>query len=214
MKQVAIYGAGGFGREVAWLMDSCNQKGDHYEVLCFIDDEPSLHGRVLNGIQVMGLHEAKEKYPSINLIRGIGNIQASVEITRKAKHSGLNFLTVIHPSTECSRYVSFGEGTVVCSGNVFTTNIIVGDYVQVNLSCTVGHDVTLGDYTTIAPGVHISGYVHIGKRVYIGTGAVIVNGTENDPITIGDDVIIGAGSCVTKSIQNNSKVVGVPARSI
>jgi len=212
--QTAIYGAGGFGREVAWLLDFCNQRRDRYEILCFIDDDPALHGKILNGIRVMGFNEAREEYPSIHLVRGIGSVRASVEAIRKAKYAGLNFLTVIHPNTECSQYVTFGKGTVVCSGNIFTTNVIVGDYVQVNLNCTIGHDVRLGDYTTIAPGVHISGYVHVGKRVYIGTGAVIVNGAEEKPLTIGDDVIIGAGSCVTKSIQNNSKVVGIPARPI
>ena len=62
--------------------------------------------------------------------------------------------------------------------------------------------------------MHISGYVHVGKRVYIGTGAVIVNGTEESPVIIGDDVTIGAGACVTKSIPSNSNVVGVPAKPI
>ncbi|HOS28517.1 MAG: acetyltransferase [Smithellaceae bacterium] len=214
MIRVGIYGAGGFGKEVAWLLDSCNQRGRHYEILCFIDDNPSLHGKILNGIRVMGFDEARQKYPSIHLVRGTGSVRASVEVIKKSQNAGLDFLTVIHPNTEYSKYVTFGKGTVVCSGSIFTTNVTVGDYVQVNLNCTIGHDVRLGDYTTIAPGVHISGYVHVGKRVYIGTGAVIVNGTEESPVIIGDDVTIGAGACVTKSIPSNSKVVGVPAKPI
>jgi len=214
LTQIAIYGAGGFGREVAWLIGSCNQKENHYEIVYFIDDDTSLHGKILNGIRVVGFDEARKTYPSIRLVRGLGSISASEKIVKKAESVGLHFLTIIHPSSEFSPYVTIGEGTVICTGNILTTNITIGKYVQINLDCTIGHDVILEDYTTIAPGVHISGYVHIGKRVYIGTGAVIINGTEDAPIIIGDDVVIGAGACVTKSIQSNTKVVGVPARSI
>ena len=214
LKQLAIYGAGGFGREVAWLIESCNRKKTKYEIVCFIDDDISLHGKVLNGIRVLGLDEAKKEYPSIHLVRGLGGINASTSIVRKAESLGLHFSTIIHPNTECSSYVTIEKGAVICAGNILTTNITIGKYVQINLDCTIGHDVVLGDYSTLAPGVHISGYVHVGKNVYIGTGAVIINGTEDDPIVIGDDVIIGAGACVTKSTQSKTKVVGVPAKSI
>jgi serine acetyltransferase len=103
---------------------------------------------------------------------------------------------------------------VICAGNILTTNIVLGQHVQLNLDCTVGHDVVMGDYTSLAPGVHISGCVHLGNRVYIGTGAVIINGTQDDPIVIGDDVVIGAGACVTKSVADGLTVVGVPARPL
>jgi serine acetyltransferase len=72
----------------------------------------------------------------------------------------------------------------------------------------------MGDYTTLAPGVHVSGWVHIGKRVYVGTGAVIINGTEKVPLTIGDDTIIGAGAVVKEVIPSSVTAVGVPARVI
>ena len=72
----------------------------------------------------------------------------------------------------------------------------------------------VGDYTTLAPGVHISGRVHLGQRVYVGTGAVIINGTPDNPIVIDDDVTIGAGACVTKSVPAGQTVVGVPARPL
>jgi acetyltransferase-like isoleucine patch superfamily enzyme len=74
--------------------------------------------------------------------------------------------------------------------------------------------VVLGDFTTLSPGVHISGWVHVGARVYIGTGAVIINGTAESPLRIGDGAIIGAGACVTKSVESLTTVVGIPARPL
>ena len=105
-------------------------------------------------------------------------------------------------------------GTVICAGTILTTNIRLEAHVQINLDCTVGHDVIMGEFTTMAPGVHVSGWVHFGKRVYVGTGAVIINGTEECPFTIGEDVIIGAGACVTRSIPAGLTVAGIPAKAL
>ena len=55
---VIIYGASGFGREAAWLAESCGK-----EVMCFIDDDPTKHGQKLNGLPILGLLEAKGRFP-------------------------------------------------------------------------------------------------------------------------------------------------------
>jgi len=108
----------------------------------------------------------------------------------------------------CDAYVQYIKTLCI------TTNITIGRQVHINIDCTLGHDVSIGDFTTLAPGVHVSGYVHIGSRVYIGTGAVFVHGTESEPLIIGDCVTVGAGACVTSSIEVGQTVVGVPARPI
>lgn len=51
--------------------------------------------------------------------------------------------------------------------------------------------------------------IEIGKNVWIGANVTIVAG-----VTIGDNVIIGAGSIVTKDIEKNIIVAGVPAKKI
>jgi sugar O-acyltransferase (sialic acid O-acetyltransferase NeuD family) len=132
----------------------------------------------------------------------------------KAKETGFEFISLIHPNVEMSKWVEIGEGAVICAGNILTTNIWLHDHVQINMDCTIGHDVVMGDYATLAPGVHLSGYVHVGKRVYIGTGANIVNGTKDNPIIIGDDAVVGAGACVIRSVPSGDTVAGVPAKSI
>jgi len=103
---------------------------------------------------------------------------------------------------------------VICAGNILTTNIVIGDHVQINLDCTVGHDVQFGEYATLAPGVHVSGFVNVGRRAYIGTGAVIINGNQHEPLTIGDDAVVGAAACVTRSVAPGAMVVGVPAKAM
>ena len=200
IKEIVIYGAGGFAREVAWLIQSCNEKSDKFRVVCFIDDDESVHGKILNDIPIIGLAEAAKKFPYALMISGIGSPKTRQLLMKKAAEAGFSFATIIHPRVEHSQRIEIGEGTVICAGNILTTNIKIGRHVQINLDCTVGHDVIMDDYTTLAPGVHVSGWVHFGKRVYVGTGAVFINGTSEAPLMIGEDAIIGAGACVTKSV--------------
>jgi sugar O-acyltransferase (sialic acid O-acetyltransferase NeuD family) len=212
--RIAVYGGGGFAREVAWLVQSCNVGADLYEVACFVDDDAAAHGSVLNGIPVMGLDEARSRFPGARIVGGIGAPRTRQTLMEKAAAAGFGFETIIHPRVERSRWIEIGEGTVICAGNILTTNITLGKHVQINLDCTVGHDVVMGNFATLAPGVHVSGCVRLGTRVYIGTGAAIINGTQKEPLVVGDDAVIGAGACVTKSVPAGQVVVGVPARPL
>lgn len=213
-QEIVIYGAGGFAREVAWLVQSCNRTDQRYEVVCFVDETSELQGQVLNDIPVLSLDQACERFPAARVIVSFGNPKARESAVKHAEKKGMQPETVIHPGVEMSKWVEVGSGTVICAGNIITTNIKIGNHVHVNLDCTVGHDVVIGDFTTVSPGVHISGWVHMGRRVYVGTGAVILNGSWKNPVIIEDDVTIGAGACVTKSLPGNKTYVGIPAKPL
>jgi len=212
--EIAIYGAGGFAREVAWLIESCNISDEVYRIVCLIDDNKANQGKTLNTIPVIGLDAARQKFPDARVVGGVGTPLVRQRLAEKAAAAGFEFETIIHPRVERSRWIEVGLGTIICAGNILTTNITLGQHVHVNLDCTIGHDVVIGDYATLAPGVHVSGWVHFGKRVYVGTGAVLVNGIPERPLIIGDDAVIGAGACVTKPVAASVTVVGVPARPL
>jgi sugar O-acyltransferase (sialic acid O-acetyltransferase NeuD family) len=208
-RPIAIYGAGGFAREVAWLAEECG-----YTVVCFIDDDPAKTDKTLNDCPVLAVEDAAERFPTAAVAAGIGDPSSRESVTNRARSHGFGLATLVHPRVEKSRWITIGTGVVICAGNILTTNIVVGDHVQINLDCTVGHDVALGEYATLAPGVHLSGCVRVGRRVYIGTGAVIINGNAQEPLTIGDDAIVGAAACVTRSVSPGATVVGVPAKAM
>lgn len=100
-------------------------------------------------------------------------------------------------------------------------------YANFNLTMVDDGHIYVGDYTMFAPSVIVAtaGHpilpelretvyqynmpVHIGKNCWIGAGAIILPG-----VTIGDQVVVGAGSVVTKDLPSNVVAVGNPCRVV
>lgn len=87
------------------------------------------------------------------------------------------------------------------------THIYVDDYTMLGPNVTLA---TAGH--PIAPELREKGYqfnmpIHIGKNCWLGAGVIVLPG-----VTIGDNVVIGAGSVVTKDIPSNVVAVGNPCR--
>lgn len=88
--------------------------------------------------------------------------------------------------------------------------IRIGSHVHITSGCQfVTHDGGTLVLRHREPTLELTAPITVGNRVYIGMNSTILPGVD-----IGDDVIIGAGSVVTKSIPSGSVAVGVPARVI
>lgn len=208
-KQIAIYGAGGFAREVAWLLLAHENYGFN-EIVGHIEDGAD-GTRELNGLPVFSLEHVRSEYPSALVSVAVGDPSLRRKLVEKAEKAGFGFATLTHHSIEMSSFNTIGTGSIICCGSILTVNIAIEEQVHINLDCTIGHDVKIGAFSTLSPGVHVSGNVHIGKNVYIGTGANIINGTADSPLVIGNGCVIGAGACVTSHTEKNALYAGVPA---
>jgi sugar O-acyltransferase (sialic acid O-acetyltransferase NeuD family) len=210
MKKIAIIGAGGFGREVKMLIDQINKVKPTYQVLGFYDDNEQLPDRI-NDLPFLGkISKLLERRDNICLALGIGIPEIKNRIIEKLKKSEFEYPSLIHPNVLIGNDdVEIGMGCVICANTIITCNIKIKNFVTLNLSCTVGHDTILKEFTSFMPSVNISGEVEVKKCVYVGTGAKIINQLE-----IGENTIIGAGAVVSKSIPANCTAVGIPAQPI
>lgn len=206
-KKLYIFGAGGFGREVAWLAKQSWGSEVEIEFLVDISGYPR---QAVNGHAVRFMAEVMSNN-SARFVIAVGDPSARRRIATLCDAIPLREAIIVHPRAEISDSVELGPGTVICAGVILTTNIYVGLHAHINLDCTVGHDAVVGDFSTLSPGVHVSGHVHIGQGVLIGTGANIINGSADAPLVIGDGAIVAAGACVTKSVDAGALVAGVPA---
>jgi sugar O-acyltransferase (sialic acid O-acetyltransferase NeuD family) len=202
-----IFGAGGSGREVAWL---CEQSwGDAVELVFVVDQEAYLSAPI-NDVEVRLLGDVVAGERD-RFVVAVGDSALRRNAAANCEGIGLRPQRVIHPRAEISSRVEVGLGSLICAGCIVTTNVVLGDHVHVNLDCTISHDVRIGNYATLSPGVHVSGHVEIGAGAFIGTGANIINGKPGQPLIIGEGAVIAAGACVTKSVEPGALVAGVPA---
>ena len=130
-------------------------------------------------------------------------------LARLYDRSGLDAVSLIHPSAVIGFDVEIGRGAVVCAGAIITTNVRVGLHVHIDRLVNVGHDCVIENFVTAHPAAIISGGVIVSQRSLIGAAACILPNWE-----IANDVVVGAGAVVTRNVEASSTVVGVPARSV
>lgn len=199
----AIFGTGGFGREL--LRPAREMLKERADELVFVTDEP--HGPVL-GVRVISPDELK---PEDEVVIAVGSSAARRAIAgRLHARPGKLFArtALIGPG------VDIGEGAVFCDYTMVTASARIGVHFQCNIYSYVAHDCVVGDFVTFAPQVCCNGNVHIGDGAYIGTGAVLRQGTPDQPLVIGEGAVVGMGAVVTKDVAPGATVVGNPARPL
>ena len=209
MKNIVIYGAGGFGRETSLFLHQINLQSHQWNVIGYCDDGKRA-GEKVDRLPVVGAMDYLNSFDEeLYVVIAIADPVTRENIRKKLTNSNLKFPSLIHPSVFLNENCSVGEGSIICSGVIITVNVHIKNFSIVNLKCTLGHDCVIDDFAALMPAVNISGNVSIGKGVYIGAGAVLLQG-----ISVGDYSVVGAGAVVNKSFENNKRIMGVPARSI
>ncbi len=209
MKNIVIYGAGGFGRETSLLLHQINLQSQQWNVIGYCDDGKKVGEKVGQLSVIGGMDYLNDFKQELNVVIAIADPVTRENISKKLSNPKLKFPAIIHPSVSINEDCNVGDGSIICSGVIMTVDVQVKPFSIVNLKCTLGHDCVIGDFSALMPSVNISGNVSIGKGVYIGAGAILLQG-----ISVGDYSVIGAGAVVNKSFENNKRIMGVPAKAI
>ncbi|MGF0068705.1 acetyltransferase [Candidatus Spyradosoma sp. SGI.093] len=210
-KEIAIYGAGGFGREVACLIRKINEASPDappWKIIGFFDDgvpagTRNPYGEILGGI------DALNAFPRpLAVAIAIGNPHALSAVVGKIRNENVSFPNVFSPDLIFldRERIEFGRGNIVAFGCLLSTNVRIGDFNVFNSCVTVGHDAEIGSFNSFMPGSRISGSVQIGDRNFFGLNSGIFQG-----IKIGDDVTLGGNSFAVTRLRDGKTYVGNPA---
>lgn len=211
MQRIVLYGAGGFGRETAYLIDLYNYcfPGTYWFLGFLVDKEYYKPNQVVNGYPVLGTEEWLYENKDVHCVCTIAINEARERIQKRLTANGVEFETLIAPNLPVPPTAQFGKGCVIFGNVSVSVNCVLGDGVFVNNSVTLGHDVQIGSYSSVMPGTGISGGCRIGERANIGGHAFIVPHK-----TVGNDATIAAGSIVFRSVREGTTVLGNPAKRI
>lgn len=206
MVDLAVYGGGGLGREIAVLINDINREKKKFNVIGFFDDGLK-KGKSIDGLEVLGglksLNGWKKK---LNVAMSVADPTLRQRLVQSIKNTNIGFPGLMHPSSIMGLRNKIGDGVIVTANVVMTTGISLHEFVIINLASTIGHDVTIGKFSSLMPACSISGNVKIGEKCLIGTGARILQN-----LSLGNGCIVGAGAVVTKNFSTGSTVMGVPA---
>lgn len=209
---IAIFGAGGFGREVLQVILDINETSEQsppWLPVGFVVDEGYDAEDTIHGLPVYVGSSWLQQNSDVQVIIAVGSSAGRKKIAKRIAGYGNTFATLVHPRAWVGRNVKVRRGSVVCAGGLVTTDIDIGEHVHVNIGCTLGHDAVLRDFVTLNPCVSVSGNVDVGEGCEIGTGSVLIPYAH-----VGSWSIVGAGSIVTKPLPANVTAVGSPSRVI
>ncbi|WKK74015.1 NeuD/PglB/VioB family sugar acetyltransferase [Marivirga salinae] len=207
MTEIAIYGAGGFGREVNLIVQQLIKKGFPYHFLGFFDDEDK--SSELGKLYLGNTETLNNWNSSISIALAIGDGKIRKKVIERITNPRVEFSKVVSPHAIFNDIISIGTGSIICAGANLTTNIQVGEFVVINLNATVGHDCKLDNFSSIMPGANLAGEVNLKECAFVGSGANVLNGVE-----IAENSVLGSGGVLTKDLESNKTAIGVPAKII
>lgn len=213
-KDIAIYGAGGFGKEVACLIQRINATIENTEekwnLIGFFDDSKpegtavSRYGKVLGGLDKLQLTETPLAVAlAINENKVVRRIRESIS------NPLISFPNLIDPTLFLVDELTFsiGEGNIIQNNCMISCDVKIGSFNLINDHVVVGHDNSIGDYNGLMPGTHLSGSIAIGDNNLLGVASVVLQG-----LSIGNGVTLGANSVLMSQPRNNCTYLGVPAK--
>lgn len=211
MKDIAIYGFGGFGHEVACLIQYINSVEPTWNIIGYFDDGVEVgteckYGKVLGNIDTLNAWDKP-----INVAIAIGNVKFLETVSSKITNPNVEFPNLIAPN--CFFFdkesVVMGKGNIITFGCRMSCNIHIGDFNILNGCVSFGHDVVLGSYNVMFPETRISGQVTIGDKNFFGARCF-----ASQTIKIGNENRFGVGTFILRKIKDGGLYMGNPAKKV
>lgn len=211
MKQLIILGAGGFARELYYFAQESLGYGVDWDIKGFLDGDVKLPDEEYLKLPAPVLGDIYDYAIEDNdvFVCGVGMPEVRKIFIEAISKRGGTFANVIHKTAIIQKSARLGVGIVVLPWSTINANAIVGDHLLITLRSTISHDCTVGNNVCIMGDVSICGYVDIKDDSFMAVGSTALPHSK-----IGKNAYVGVASVVFKSVKDNQKAFGNPARSI
>lgn len=210
MRDVIIAGAGAQARIACDIFTRFGIA----RVIGFLDlnNNREYWGKEIEGRKVLGPVEDLRDHATpgeTGVFIGCADLKQKFELISTITSQGYDFVSAIHPHASIAQSATIGEGVMIEAPGFVQPSATVGDHVVLYGATGVLHDTVIAPCTTVGTNAQVGAWVKMGSRIRSFISSTIVS-----HLTIGDDVIIGAGSTVMSDVEPGCTVVGTPARVI
>jgi acetyltransferase EpsM len=211
MKKIILVGTGGHASEVREYINYHNKvrPDQKFHILGFLDVNDELHKKYKYPEPYLGTAENHKINLEAEYMFCFGNMIYKEKLVSAYRKGGASFLTFIHPTALIAETCKIGEGVLVSHNASVGPMAVIGNFNILNSRCTIGHETIIENYNFISPQVSLSGNTTMGSYNMFGVNSATIPG-----VILGDNNTIGAGSIITKNVEDNSVIVGVPGKKI
>lgn len=211
MKDIVIYGFGGFGREMATILRKINAEKPFWNFLGYIDDSykpgtENRYGKVLGGLDYLNSYDKP-----LAAMLAIGTPSVVRRLVKEIHNENLVYPNIIAPSVFFydRDTVRLGQGNIITAGARISCDVTLGDFNILNSGVYLGHDVNIGNFNLLEPETRLSGGTIVGNLNFFGTRSTVLQ-----YLKISDNTRIGACSLVVRNTKSGCLYMGNPAKKI
>lgn len=214
MKDIAVFGAGGFGREIACLIRLVNESLEKpkWNFIGFFDDNAELKGSSNEYGNILGgKAELNAWNTPLDIAIAIGNPKVVKLIAESINNPLIDFPNIIAPNVTFldRNNIRMGKGNILCTNCMVSCNVTIGNFNLFNGYIPIGHDTEIGNYNVIMPSCNISGGVKMEDCNFMGVQSVVLQ-----YLKIGNGVRVGANSVIMRNTKDGLLYMGNPAKKI
>lgn len=207
MKNLIVFGAGDLGKFIVYNIDMFDYK---YNILGFMDEDSNKINQKLCGLPIFDIgYLQSNQIDNLCMIIAINSPLAKEAIVKKLKPYNIEFPNFIAPGSWISNGVKMGCGIIIYPNCSVDFESEIQNFVTINAGCSIGHNVTIGQFSSLAPGVNLAGFTQIEKGASLGIGCCSIQN-----INIGCNAVIGGQAMLIEDVEPQKTVVGVPAKTI
>jgi sugar O-acyltransferase (sialic acid O-acetyltransferase NeuD family) len=206
MKNVIVWGASGHAKVIK------NALSDDSKIIAYIDmyipDKTFLQCPVYSSFE--RYLDSQDFEISTHFVIAIGGDKGKERILIKEKFEKYNILptTVIHKTAWVDETAIIEEGAQILGMAAISAGVQIGAQTIINTNATIDHETYIGKGCHIMPAAAVARCVTIEDFCTVGTNATIL-----PRLVLKKESIVGAGSVVTKNIEESLTVIGVPAKT-
>lgn len=209
MNSLAIFGTGGFAREVYSVATDCG-----FQRIVFIkNDEVKLSE--FCGCKVVSQDKVSD-LANLNFKFAIGIASPNIKKRIQTEHVDLNFCNLVHPTVvsdpNFKAFLTSKKGIIIAANVVLMLDVYVDDFVTIGTQSSIGHNSIINMFSSLMPNVTISGFVKVCSSSFIGASATVLQGDEYAYLTLESNCIVGAASLVNRNVDAGTTVFGIPAK--